>query len=323
MLNKILLALIFLMLTAFSVFFGPYFAKVRHFTANAAKGYHADFYLYISPGAKKIAESGGQVTFLIQPNNSGITSDDPTVHQKDAKWMGFERHKIANELNAVLLIPAFIRPATDWQIYTHALDRDVLTTKREDLSRLDLQLLAMIDDARVQLKNEGINSNEKFLIQGFSASGMFANRFTALHPDRVLAVAVGSPGGWPIAPVSKYQNEPLLYPAGISDLEKLIGKPFDSVAFASVPTLMVMGSADDNDSLDFTDGWDKDAAGQVVSLFGKDPIARWPQAESLYKNNVTNVKFILVEGVGHDRKKLQSYGTEFFANILKQQKASD
>jgi pimeloyl-ACP methyl ester carboxylesterase len=319
MLKKILFfasALVLMALIAACVFFGPYAATVQHFEANAEKGYHADFYVYVSPGAQERAEKGEAVTLLVQPNNSGRTSDDVAVHQKDAWWMGFERKKIADELNVVLLVPAFIRPSTGWEIYTHALDRDVLTTKRQDLSRLDLQLIAMIAEARAQLKEEGINSHEKFLLQGFSASGMFANRFTMLHPEKVMAVALGSPGGWPIAPVRSHQNQLLNYPAGINDLETLTGKPFDSVAYANVPQLIYLGSDDDNDSLDFTDGWDKDAAAQVDSLFGNDPITRWPHAQALYKKASAHVRFVLVEGAGHDRKKLQSLGTEFFQEIL-------
>ncbi|HEU5289395.1 MAG TPA: hypothetical protein VFU05_02055 [Cyclobacteriaceae bacterium] len=319
MLKKIIYiatAILIIALLAAGVFLGPYAVTVQHFTADPEKGYHADFYVYVSPGAKRIAEKGEAVTFLIQPNNSGTTSDDVTVHQKDAWWMGLERKKIADELNVVLIVPAFIRPSTDWKIYTHALDRDVLTTKREDLSRIDLQLLAMIDEARSKLKEGGIDSKEKFLLQGFSASGMFANRFVMLHPDRVLAVAAGSPGGWPIAPVRSYQNEMLPYPAGISDLEILTGKPFDSAAYVNIPQLIYMGSADDNDSLDFSDGWDKDASAKVDSLFGSDPLTRWPQAQLLYKKANAHVTFLLVDGAGHDRKKLQSLGTEFFKGIL-------
>ncbi len=310
--------LVILLLITAGILLGPYFATVKLFSSNSIKGYHANFYLYVSPGAREIAENGGTVTLLIQPNNSGTTSDNPRVHERDAWLTGFERHKIANDLKVVLIVPAFIRPATDWQVYTHALDRDALKTKREDIARIDLQLLAMIDTARDYLEEKGMPSHKKFLIQGFSASGMFANRFAILHPDRVLAVSAGSPGGWPIAPIRKYKNNLLPYPAGISDLETLTGKPFDSVAYRAIPQLIYMGSSDDNDSLDFTDGWDKDASSKVDSLFGSDPQRRWSQAEMLYKQSGANAKFILINNVGHNRKELQSYSTDFFKDILDQ-----
>jgi hypothetical protein len=322
MLKKILISLVGIVLLgclAVIIFVGSYFKSVTYYPANPSKGYYAGFYVYISPGAKKIAEGGGAATFLIQPNNSGITSDDPDVHKSDAWWTGFERYKIANKLNVILLVPAFIRPATDSHIYTHALDRDVMETDRKDISRIDLQLLAMIDHCRAQLEQGGIKSDEKFLIQGFSASGMFANRFTMLHPERILAAGIGSPGGWPVAPMKNYNGNALPYPTGVNDFELLTGKGFDSTTYAKVPQLFVMGSEDDNDSLDFNDGWDKNMAQLVDSLFGNNPQARWPNSERLYKSVNANAYFILVKGVGHDRKRLQSYTVEFFQDILSRQ----
>lgn len=312
----VLIIIVALVAIAAGAMIGPYYLRVHHFPANAAAGYQADFYVYVSPGAKDGARSGGKQTILVQPNNSGTNSDDLSVHRSDAWWTGWERKGVADELGVILLVPAFVRPGKDWQIYTHALDRDSLTTKRSDIVRLDLQLLAMVDDARRLLKQQGIETDEKILIQGFSASGMFANRFTALHPDRVSAAAVGSPGGWPIAPIGQFDNEPLPYPAGVADLEALTGKPFAAEQFKSVPQLMVMGSLDDNDSLDFGDGWEKEAAAQVDRFFGDEPQSRWKNSEKVYKAAGVNAQFVLVEGVGHDRKKLQGHATEFFKRVL-------
>ena len=314
---QILIGIILVFLIAVGIVLGPYALRVQHFAADSANGYHADFYLYVSPDAKRAAREGKEVTILVQPNNSGISSDDSEVHRKDAWWTGFERRKIADELGVILLVPAFIRPGEDWHIYTHALDRDSLTTERADLARIDLQLIAMIDHARAELAKDDIQTDEKILIQGFSASGMFANRFTILHPDRVKAATIGSPGGWLLAPIADFNGESLPYPAGIADLESLTGVPFDSVAYYSIPQLIYMGSIDDNDSLDFTDGWDKEAAQQVDRLFGADPLSRWEDAESIYHESGANAQFLLIDGVGHDRKELQNYSTEFFKSILK------
>ena len=312
----ILVVIVAIVGVAAAAMIGPYYFRVQHFPADAAAGYHADFYVYVSPGANAAAGNGGLQTILVQPNNSGTNSDDTEVHRSDAWWTGWERQGIADELGVILLVPAFVRPCKDWQIYTHALDRDSLTTKRSDLVRLDLQLLAMVDQARRSLTQQGIQTEEKFLIQGYSASGMFANRFAVLHPTRVKAVAVGAPGGWPIAPAPMFSGEALPYPAGVADLETLAGKPFDSESFRSLPQLIVMGSLDDNDSLDFRDGWDEEPAGLVDRLFGKDPQARWTNSENVYKAAGTNAQFLLVAGVGHDRKSLQSHSTEFFKRVL-------
>ena len=295
---------------------GPYALRVQRFDANPDNGYHADFYLYTSQNAKRAAREGKKVTLLVQPNNSGTNSDDPKVHRRDAWWTGFERYKIADELGVALLIPAFIRPGGDWQIYTHALDRDSLITKRIDLRRIDLQLIAMIDYARAKLAESGIQTDAKILIQGFSASGMFANRFAILHPDRVKAATIGAPGGWPIAPIANFEEKELSYPVGVADLESLTGISFDSSAYNAIPQLIYMGSLDDNDSLDFTDGWDETDAKLVDALFGTDPLSRWEDAKSIYLAEGANAQFLLIDGVGHDRAALQNYSTEFFKKVL-------
>ncbi len=310
------MGLVIVSILAGGIIVGPYVLGLQHFHASPADGYHADFYLYISPGAKRAAYDGGMVTVLVQPNNSGINSDDPQVHRKDAWWTGFERYRIANELGVILLVPAFIRPGEDWYIYTHALDRDSLTTELADLKRIDLQLIAMIDQARLSLAEDGITTDEKILIQGFSASGMFADRFTVLHPQRVKAAAIGSPDGWPIAPVASFHDEVLNYPAGIADLESLTGAPFDLMAYNAVPQLIYMGSLDDNDSLDFTDGWDEADAAAVNDLFGADPLSRWEEAQAIHLDAGANAEFLLIDGVGHDRRNLQKYATEFFKKVL-------
>ena len=313
---RILTGIVIAFLIVVALILGPYTLRVQHFLANPEAGYHADFYLYVSPSAKQMAQAGKLVTILVQPNNSGTSSDDPEVHRKDAWLTGFERHRIADELGVVLLVPAFIRPGEDWFLYTHALDRDTLTTERTDLKRIDLQLIAMIDAARAELAKTNIQTDEKIFIQGFSASGMFANRFTILHPERVKAATIGSPGGFPILPVATFNGEQLPYPAGIADLEALTGIQFDSTTYNTIPQLIYMGSLDDNDSLDYDDGWDKTAAQLVDRLFGADPLARWDAVEAIYQKAGADAQFLLVDGVGHDRKALQNYSTEFFKNIL-------
>lgn len=297
-------------------FFLPFLARLEPVAADPVAGFHADYFLYAGPGARKRLAREGTAVILVQPNNSGTNSDDPRVHRKDAWWTSFGRSSLAEELEVVLLVPAFVRPAEDWRIYTHALDRDVLTTPRADLARLDLQLLAMVDDARRRLAARGMETRAQILIQGFSASGMFANRFTILHPQRVLACAAGSPGGWPVAPLAEHAGTVLPWPAGVADLQELTGAAFDAAAYARVPTLFVLGDRDDNDSLDFGDGWDAEHAEIVDRLFGAEPQARWEPARALHEAAGAQALFVRPAGFGHDRRGLQSFTTEFFRSVL-------
>src|SRR6188474_977955 len=104
---RIAIALLVASLTGITFVLGPYVALVQRFPADPANGYFADFYLYTSPPAKRAARKGQVVTILVQPNNSGIASDDEQIHRRDAWWTGFERRAIADELAVVLLVPAF------------------------------------------------------------------------------------------------------------------------------------------------------------------------------------------------------------------------
>ena len=82
--------------------------------------------------------------------------------------------------------------------------------------------------ARLLLLAAGVSKHPvqpRVLMAGFSAPGVFTNRFAVLHPERVFAAAVGGPDGWPIAPVRADQGEMLPYPVGIADIEELSGSP--------------------------------------------------------------------------------------------------
>jgi hypothetical protein len=96
----------------------------------------------------------------------------------------------------------------------------------------------------------------------------------------------------------------------------LTGDSFDADAYNTIPQLIYMGSTDDNDSLDFSDGWDEADAQLADELFGADPLSRWDDAQSIYHDAGTSVEFLLVDGVGHDRKALQGFSTEFFKKVL-------
>lgn len=311
---KVLLGMVLVAGIGVAVLLGPYALRVDHIPAQTGEGFHSGYYLYVP--ARLHRDAAGRATLLVQPNNSGRISDDQDAHRRDAWMTGFERKRIADQLGVALLVPTFPRPARDWQVYTHALDRDVLTSRDPVLRRLDLQLLAMIDHARARLHAQGTEVDPRVLLQGYSASAMFANRFTALHPGRVRAASIGAPGGWPIAPIAKVGVDPLPYPAGIADLQALTGTPFDAAAFARVPQYFYLGAADDNDSLDFSDGWDAPMAREVDRLFGDTPLARWKHAEALYAQAGANARFELVPAIGHDRKALQAGSTAFFKQVL-------
>jgi len=171
---------------------------IKVLPTDSTKEFYWPYYLKIPVWQHAIS-----TTLLVEGNNTGFTSDNPVDHDKaafDQITSGYAG-LIAENLSSPLLIPTFPRPHTNWKVYTHALDRDTLITDLPMLKRIDLQMIEMINDARDRLAARNVNVGSKVFMLGFSASGTFVNRFTFLHPELIQAAAIGSPGGWPIAPV--------------------------------------------------------------------------------------------------------------------------
>lgn len=277
----------------------PVWGAVR-VKSDPDSGFHWPYYLSVSQVARERGQKGEVVHILVVPNNSGRTSEDLS-YQEEHLVEAIDRNyaPLADALGTVLLSPVFPRPSSHPDLYTHALDRDSLTTNLPGLERLDLQLIAMVDDATQRLESRGWKVGGKILIVGFSASGMFANRFTFLHPGHVLAAAIGSPGGWPIAPVEAFRNRRLRYPIGIGDVEELIGRPIDLAELRKVPLLIFMGDRDENDSVDYHDGYEERDRQLIDRLFGSRPVERWDDAEALYQSAGLQAEFKLYPGIAH------------------------
>ena len=267
--------------------------------ANSKAGFAYPYYLYVPPEVRNEPDKKAIQTILVVPNNTGKVDDDLAVHEADVKKRMSTSNAVASFLKVAVLMPVFPRPQSDWQTYTQALDRDSMLTPKSELRRLDLQLIAMIDDARAKLKLDGINFDKRVFINGFSASGMFTNRFTFLHPDRVKAAAIGSPGGWPIAPVEKYRDKTLRYPIGVADLKTVAGKKLDLEALRKVPLFVFLGDKDTNDSVPFGDSYDDVDRELINPLLGATPVSRWNISEQLYKDAGLNAEFKLYPDVPH------------------------
>ncbi len=283
-------------------------SQIQKIPANPAKGFHWPYYLSI-PDEDLIIPS---TVLEVAPNNSGGGNDDPAFHDSAACDLTKMLSPWPVALHSPLLVPTFPRPHRDWPglppdlshqawlLYTQALDRNSLRADLPiDLKRIDLQLIAMIEDARERLLTMGMHTDAKVFMWGFSASGMFVNHFTLLHPERVKAAAIGSPGGWPTVPVSSWQGSDLIYPVGISDLALLTRKDFDLERFQLVPQYLYVGDQDDNDAVSCSDA---DGGGQLVcALFG-DPQYIWerfPKAQQIFGSVQARAAFKIYPGVGH------------------------
>ncbi len=269
---------------------------LQRIEAAPEKGFSWPYFLYTPLTVKT------PTFLLVESNNTGTVNDDPAVHEASARNLILSTAQQADLLGSPMLVPTFPRPASHPEVYTHALDRNTLLTQLPQLERIDLQLLAMIDDARQRLAGRGVSANRRIWMIGVSASGQFDSRFVMLHPDRVKAASIGAPGYGPIVPVSEWNGENLPYPEGISDLEQLVGEPFDVETFRSVPLQVWVGDKDTTIVPWFKPETDPEVA-LVARAFGAfdepEEYTRWPAYEAAYLSVTSMAQFVVFPDLGH------------------------
>ena len=266
--------------------------------AAPGEGFHFGYFLYVPQGLAD--DSLGRL--LVAPNNTGTTSDDDRVHRESAKREALrELRSVAEELRVALLVPTFPRPETDWRIYTHALDRDSMRLEEGPLARIDLQLLAMIEQASALLERSGVEVEPGVFLVGYSASGTFANRFAALHPRSVRAVVAGGLNGLPIYPLAELDGHTLPYPIGIADVEELTGRPFDGTAYARVSQFLYMGFLDRNDTFPYGDAWDDDERELIAAAAGETMMPdRWVRSLDVLETAGIAAQCVTYQATGHE-----------------------
>ena len=270
--------------------------------AIPSEGFNFPYFLFIPEGTS----IENELILIVEPNNSGFADDDFRGHIAKAKRTAtldfYIGNFVARQLKQPLLVPVFPRSKSDWQIYTHALDSDVIVQKNNPLERIDLQLLAMVADAGTKLNRAGYSIRDKFFMTGFSASASFTNRFTLIHPQKIQAAAAGGLNGLLMLPVGELKGKSLNYPIGIGNFELVIGKPFDGVSYAKTPQFYFMGALDDNDAVPHEDAYSENERNLIYKLLGKEMMpTRWERCKHIYEHKKVNASIKTYPEIGHEQ----------------------
>lgn len=261
--------------------------------ANTTKGFNYGYYYYIPASLRKSSKH----FLFVQPNNSGMfvqdhnfTIDDAHIHEAAAQNMMDRKRLWADELGAVLLVPAIPRPrGFPPNVEPQVLDRGALQISTGTHARVDLQLIMMINDLRVICQSIGINLESKILIDGFSAGGTFGNRFTAIHPELVQAIVSGGVTSTPILPFETLDGERLMYPVGIADIGTITGKPFNLQAYRTIPQFIYFGSEDTNSGPPI---FEEEILRIRTKVLGSDTQRRWERVQEIFRQQgFTSVTF--------------------------------
>ena len=265
---------------------------------NTPKGFNFPYLLFIPDNVDRSLK----LHLLVETNNTGTTTDDFEVHREKALNLIKKSYsnQIAKNLRVPLLVPVFPRPRTNWQVYTHALDRDSLEINEGQLKRLDLQLVAMIDHAIELLRTNGFKMHDRVFMNGFSASANFCNRFVFLHPERVKAVVSGGVNGLPTLPISNRNGHTLPFPIGIADIKTITGQSFNKKAYQRVAQYVYMGYLDRNDTLPSRDAWSENEANIIQeAVAAKMMPDRWEISQAIYKQKLPCAQCVTYNGVAH------------------------
>lgn len=259
--------------------------------ANPSQGYNYNAYFWLP---RNIDTSIGRL--VVEPNNTGVgLTEVETNNRVFNNVVSSSGRIVAESMSLPFLMPAFDRT----NIYTHALSSDAIKATG-DLERVDLQLLAMIDDVIDYIHSvRGVRLKNETLLLGYSAGGMFSTHFTLLHPERVHAVAAGGNQAAFSLPFESIGGISLNFPLGTSDYQSITGHEFSIEDWKKVRFLYVNGLNDTNDSINPTDCHPGDEPNTIKSIWGDSMKER---TKTVYKYCISveaNSQFLLYSDLGH------------------------
>ncbi|HYF77603.1 MAG TPA: stalk domain-containing protein [Symbiobacteriaceae bacterium] len=315
--------------------------------AMPEKGFYWPYYLAVPSSQYKGVNQGHRRYLMIDTTNTGSSNNVAEMLNKARNEIvnrGQYSMSVAEELWAPMLFPAFPRPDVSYNnggefnlFYTHAFDRDTarlhLMLKEPNLgasltqsfkqagfdvntlANLDLQLNAMIDHAIAYLNQYGHKVEPtKVMLNGYSASGTFTDRYTNLHPQRVKAVASGGTLDDMMLPLAELKGQKLIFPIGTSDYKEITGRSFDLAKHNQPARLIYMGEDDTNNVVPFGDCYGDKERKIITDLWGLPVLPRAKALIELYGKGGGKGMFILDKGIAHGMsREMQTYVKTFLA----------
>lgn len=106
-----------------------------------------------------------------------------------------------------------------------------------DYPRIDLQIINTINNAKDKIEQEtGRKVKDKIFLNGYSSSGVFAQRFALIHPEIVGRTLIGGAAGSIPLPTDEFD-----YPLGIKDFRELFGTNFNEGEYRKIQFAYYVG----------------------------------------------------------------------------------
>lgn len=303
--------------------FEPVESTLELIDADPDAGFHFPYFLYI-PGISTPADGPNYADtrplFVGFSPWAGETSErEERLDSGRSDIEGGRQRFIVEELEVPSIVALLPGGADDGSFRN--LDHNSLQVTDPPTERLDLQLLAMVEDARDRLADQPYDVPEKFHLDGYSSRGRWASQFTMLHPERVNAISGGGNGtatipneelDEDIPTIGEPEMDRLPWAVGVSDLDDLIGTDFDREAWLDVNQFRYIGAEDqgDPDELDHPSEYvhspsyrhfGEERQQLLIDIFGwKQVDERFETARAIYENVGAPAEFKIYEGIGHE-----------------------
>jgi len=193
----------------------------RNFKLYINQSKYGLYYLVALP-----EEIKDNATMLVESyNSSGKPKDTYKENVKTALIEGTEIDKLL--IDAVIDQP-IVLPITP----NIKGDSDCQQLSKESVQeeKIHIRFLDCIRSAKADIEQlTGKKVNDKIFLNGYSASGVFAQRFAFIYPELVEKCLIGGAAGSIPIPAKDID-----YPIGIRDYQELFGKEFDKTAFKKI-----------------------------------------------------------------------------------------
>ena len=273
--------------------------------ANPEAGFHSPYFLYTPETPDSATESVNnslERPLLVQVHPWG-EFEDRVNNAREGIQNGILR---ADRMNC----PALLAPLT-FNIEDAFLRRDDPEPRQE---RVDLQLLAMIEDARSRLSGGAYTVADQIHCGGGSSAGVFMDAFAALHPEHVNVYSSGA-NGIAFLPFEQLTDDiptfgnpgqqTVPWPIGAGEIDELAKKEFNSDAWMEIEQFRWIGAQDqDPEAPDRYVHKLYKGSGEVDQLveeiFGTLQVDhRFGTSREIYNHLGVPATFTTFEGAGH------------------------
>lgn len=202
--------------------------------------------------------------------------------------------------------------------------------------KIDFKFLRCIEEAKQKiLELSGKRVSDKIFLNGYSASGVFAQRFAFIHPEIIGRCLIGGAAGTIPIP-----SDEIDYPIGIKNYEELFGKKFDYQAYKKIQFGYYVAEYEEREQGNHDINGEKitdlsqipapmhDMSYRAITtpkgvgkkqreLFGETMNERYKNAIEYYKNLGIDISGIILRGANHSG--IFDSRTNRSADFLKQQ----